>query len=188
MHDPLTGLANRALVLDSADRLLARARREGDGVVAALFMDIDDFKGINDTLGHATGDELLRVLAERVRRTVRASDTAGRLGGDEFVVLVEATGRESELDDLAGRLISALHQAVELPDGATYFPTASIGVAAGRYLFPRDLLRDADLALYEAKAAGKDRYVLFEAAMCGDTDAQLEPADPHWPSRIALTP
>jgi diguanylate cyclase (GGDEF)-like protein len=188
MHDPLTGLANRALVLENAERLIARALREDDHTVGALFMDVDDFKNINDSLGHAAGDELLKVLADRVRGTVRASDTAGRLGGDEFVVLLEALDRDTRLDELARRLISVLHETVALPGGVTYFPTVSIGVATGSYLCPRDLLRDADLALYEAKAAGKARYVLHEAAMCADVEGELEPAGPRWRSgRFALT-
>ena len=161
-HDPLTGLANRALVLESAERMLARNRRVANGFAAAMFVDLDNFKRINDTLGHAAGDELLKVTASRLRETVRGSDLAGRLGGDEFVVLADTLTHESQTDDMAQRLIAALHSPVKLPEGFV-FPSVSIGVAAGRYRRPDDLLRDADLALYDAKSQGKNRYVLDEA-------------------------
>jgi diguanylate cyclase (GGDEF)-like protein len=161
-HDPLTGLANRALVLESAQRMLARSRRVSDGLVVAMFIDLDNFKRINDTLGHAAGDELLRITASRLHATVRDSDLAGRLGGDEFVVLADTLLRESQTDEMARRLIAALHSPVKLPQGFV-FPSVSIGVAAGHYKRPHELLRDADLALYEAKSQGKNRYVLYEA-------------------------
>jgi diguanylate cyclase (GGDEF)-like protein len=161
-HDPLTGLANRALVLESAERMLARSMRMADGIVAAMFIDVDNFKRINDTLGHAAGDELLRVTAGRLRATVRGADLAGRLGGDEFIVLADTLTHESQTDDMARRLLAALHSPVKLQQGFV-FPSVSIGVAAGDYRRPHDLLRDADLALYEAKSQGKNRYVVFKA-------------------------
>ncbi|HEV2981625.1 MAG TPA: sensor domain-containing diguanylate cyclase [Solirubrobacteraceae bacterium] len=161
-HDPLTGLANRALVLESAERMLARSRRMADGIVVAMFIDLDNFKRINDTLGHAAGDELLKVTASRLRATARDADLAGRLGGDEFVVLADTLMRESQTDEMARRMIAALHSPVKLPQGFV-FPSVSIGVAAGHYKRPHDLLRDADLALYDAKSQGKNRYVLYEA-------------------------
>jgi diguanylate cyclase (GGDEF)-like protein len=166
LHDALTGLPNRALVLDRAEQLLARTARSPGVFVGALFIDIDGFKHVNDNLGHAAGDQLLRVVGERLQATVRDGDTVGRLGGDEFVVLVETATGEAALDLLADRLTEVLREPVELRDGRKLFSvTASIGVAIGQYESPDALLRDADLALYSAKAAGKDRYALFDASM-----------------------
>jgi diguanylate cyclase (GGDEF)-like protein len=163
LHDTLTGLPNRALVLDRADRMLARAERDQSIIAGALFVDIDGFKHVNDSHGHAAGDQLLKVVGERLQSSVRDQDTVGRLGGDEFVVLVESTAGESTLDLLADRLTDVLRDPIELDDGRKIFSvTASIGVAAGQHATPDDLLRDADLALYAAKAAGKDRYTLFD--------------------------
>ena len=143
----------------------ARSRRTPPGTVAgALYIDIDGFKHVNDNLGHAAGDRLLTVAGERLQGAVREQDTVGRLGGDEFVVLVEATPQERTADALADRLTETLREPVELGDAGKLFSvTASIGVASGSYATPDDLLRDADLALYAAKAAGKDRYALFDA-------------------------
>jgi diguanylate cyclase (GGDEF)-like protein len=174
LHDPLTGLPNRALVLDRAEQMLARAARNPGTVAGALYIDIDGFKHVNDNLGHAAGDRLLRVAGERLQSAVREQDTVGRLGGDEFVVLVEATAQEATPDVLADRLTETLREPVELGDAGKLFSvTASIGVAVGSYATPDDLLRDADLALYAAKAAGKDRYALFDAGLYADTEGRL---------------
>ena len=165
-HDALTGLPNRALVLDRAEQVLARAARQPGMVAGALFIDIDDLKHVNDNLGHAAGDQLLRTVAERLQGAVREQDTVGRLSGDEFVVLGELTVDEVTLDLLADRLIEVLREPVELDHGRrTISVTASIGVAVGQYATADALLRDADLALYVAKTAGKDRHVLFEPSM-----------------------
>jgi diguanylate cyclase (GGDEF)-like protein len=165
LHDTLTGLPNRALVLDRAEHMLARAGRQPRAAAGALFIDIDGFKHVNDNLGHAAGDQLLRIVGERLQSAVREQDTVGRLGGDEFVVLVEKA-EQVTLDLLADRLTEALREPVELDDaGKVFSVTASIGVAFGRYSTPDALLRDADLALYAAKAAGKDRYALFDASI-----------------------
>ncbi len=175
LHDPLTGLPNRALVLDRAEQMIARTSRRPDMVAGALFIDVDGFKHVNDSLGHAAGDRLLKVAGERLQETVRDQDTVGRLGGDEFVVLVESAADEAALDVLADRLTQALRAPVELGDGGKLFSiTASIGVAIGRYESPDELLRDADLALYSAKAAGRDRYALFDATMYGGAQGRLE--------------
>jgi len=175
LHDTLTGLPNRALVLDRAEQTLARAARQPGTMAGALFIDIDGFKHVNDNLGHAAGDQLLRIVGERLQGTVRDQDTVGRLGGDEFVVLVESTAGEATLDILADRLTEVLRQPVELEDGRKIFSvTASIGVAIGQYATPDDLLRDADLALYAAKAAGKDRYALFDASLYEGVEGRLE--------------
>jgi diguanylate cyclase (GGDEF)-like protein len=166
LHDTLTGLPNRALVLDRAQQMLARAAREQDSMVGALFIDVDGFKHVNDSLGHAAGDRLLQAVADRLRVALRDHDTAGRLGGDEFVVLVEAPADAATVDLLADRITQVLREPMELdarrkPVSAT----VSIGVTVGQYTSPDDLLRDADLALYAAKAAGRDRYALYDASM-----------------------
>ena len=166
LHDSLTGLPNRALVLDRAEQLLARASRSPGTYAGALFIDIDGFKHVNDNLGHAAGDQLLKVVGERLQSAVRDDDTVGRLGGDEFVVLACCGEGEETLNRLADRLTELLREPVQLKDGRKLFSvTVSIGVAIGRYDSPDALLRDADLALYSAKAAGKDRYELFDATM-----------------------
>ena len=166
LHDSLTGLPNRALVLDRAEQMLARANRMPGTYAGALFIDVDGFKHVNDNLGHAAGDQLLKVVGERLQSAVRDEDTVGRLGGDEFVVLACCGEGEETLNMLADRLTELLREPVELKDGRKLFSvTASIGVAIGRYDTPDALLRDADLALYSAKAAGKDRYELFDASM-----------------------
>jgi diguanylate cyclase (GGDEF)-like protein len=166
LYDPLTGLPNRALMMDRAQRMLARASRESGLLAGALFIDIDWFENVNEKLGQAAGDELLTTVAERLETVIRAGDTVGRLGGDDFVILVEAAARGARLDSLARRVIEALHKPVTIEGfGPSIFLTASIGVAFGRYETPDELLRDARLALDASKAAGKDRYTLFNANM-----------------------
>jgi diguanylate cyclase (GGDEF)-like protein len=175
LHDALTGLPNRALVLDRAEQMLARVARQPGMLAGALFIDIDGFKHVNDNHGHAAGDQLLRVVGKRLQSAVRGQDTVGRLGGDEFVVLVESTADEATLDLLADRLTEDLREPVEFDGGRMIFSvTASIGVAVGQYETPDDLLRDADLALYAAKAAGKNRYALFDASMHADVEGRVE--------------
>ena len=174
LHDALTGLPNRALVMDRAEQLLSRATRRPGSISGALFIDIDGFKHVNDSLGHAAGDELLKAVGQRLQRAVREHDTVGRLGGDEFVVLIDAGADEDFPDRLADRLTEVLREPVELQDGRKISSvTASIGVAVGQYGSPDELLRDADLALYAAKAAGKDRYALFDAGMSGEAQGRL---------------
>ena len=174
LHDALTGLPNRALVLDRAEQLLARVARQPGAAAGALFIDVDAFKRVNDNLGHAAGDRLLKMTGERLQAAVRDQDTVGRLGGDEFVVLVESSVEHPTLDLLADRLTDAMREPVEIDDShRSVSVTASIGVAVGRYATPDDLLRDADLALYSAKAAGRDRYALFDPGM--DADAFASP-------------
>jgi diguanylate cyclase (GGDEF)-like protein len=162
LHDALTGLPNRSLIFDRVDQMLARNRRNrGEGAV--LFVDLDGFKEINDTLGHAAGDQLLRAVAARLSATLRGSDTIGRLGGDEFVVLVESDN-ESRAELVAERLLTALEQPFTI-GGTTVIVNASIGFAAGDRSTAGEMLRDADIALYEAKAAGKHRVVAFRPEM-----------------------
>ena len=166
LYDPVTGLPNRALMLDRAGRMLARAGRQSGMLVGALFIDIDWFQDVTAKLGDGAGDQLLKIVAARLENVIRGHDTVGRLGGDEFVVLVESAARGARLDSLARRVIEAMHKPVELEGFAPSFVmTASIGVAFGRYATTEDMLRDAQLALHAAKAAGRDRYTLFNANM-----------------------
>jgi diguanylate cyclase (GGDEF)-like protein len=166
LHDALTGLPNRVLALDRAEQMLARARRQ-QIPVAALYIDIDGFKHVNDTFGHAAGDDLLRIVAARLEGVVREGDTAARLSGDEFVVLVEGSALDAGPELVAERLLEVLRQPYEM-DGQTgrqLSLTASIGIALGERASAAELLSDADVALYEAKAAGKGCYMLFKSSM-----------------------
>jgi diguanylate cyclase (GGDEF)-like protein len=175
MHDALTELPNRALVIDRAELMLARARRQHTPT-AAMFIDVDGFKHVNDTFGHAAGDQCLQIIANRLSSVVRETDTVGRLGGDEFVVLVEDETLYAGPELVAERLLAVLRQPFEL-DGALGRPqscSVSIGVAVGQRSTADELLRDADLAMYQAKQAGKDRYVLFEESMKTDSADRYE--------------
>jgi diguanylate cyclase (GGDEF)-like protein len=162
LHDNLTGLPNRALVIKRAEQMLTEASIDG-----AFFVDVDSFKLINDEFGHAAGDELLKIVARRLVSVVREHDVVGRLGGDEFVVLLDSSTGAVRPDAVAERLVKALHQPVSLGDSSVVSVSASVGIAMGSRRTVDQLLRDADLALYAAKAAGKDRYMLFEAGMEG---------------------
>ena len=164
LHDSLTGLANRALVMDRIGHALARCGRGGPPV-AVLFVDLDGFKNVNDTFGHSAGDELLRTIGERLSGLLRASDTVGRIGGDEFVIVLEPEGDDTSPELVARRVLTALAQPITLAGEFEVRLTASIGIASGCQVDTEELLRDADLALYAAKRAGKSRYVVFEAAM-----------------------
>jgi diguanylate cyclase (GGDEF)-like protein len=141
-----------------------------------MFIDLDNFKDINDTFGHAVGDELLREVATRLAGVLRASDSVGRLGGDEFVVLVEGDSLDGGPDHVAQRILGALSQSFML-GVAEPFPcsmSASVGVASGDRPSAGDLLRDADVALYQAKAQGKNCYVVFQPAMQTAVHDRLE--------------
>jgi diguanylate cyclase (GGDEF)-like protein len=166
LHDPLTLLPNRALILDRTEQMLARARRT-QVPVAALFIDLDGFKEVNDTLGHGFGDQLLRMVTARLSMTMRHSDSIGRLGGDEFIVLVDGTTMDTDPELVAERLLTVLRQPFELDHShsGSVTLTASIGIAIGPRGSATELLRDADIALYEAKSAGKNHYVVFEPQM-----------------------
>jgi diguanylate cyclase (GGDEF)-like protein/PAS domain S-box-containing protein len=165
LHDSLTGLPNRALIHNRAEQMLERARRHHTPV-AALFLDLDNFKDINDTLGHEAGDELLAAVASRMAGVVRGGDTVGRLGGDEFVVLVEGDSLAAGAEVVAERIRDILETPFEI--SASPVPlqvTASIGIAEGDRAVSGELLRDADIALYRAKAAGKHCAVTFLPSM-----------------------
>ncbi len=164
-HDRLTGLLNRTATLDAVGRDLARARR-GDGEVIALYVDLDGLKALNDTHGHAVGDEAIRRTADVLRTTTRDGDIVGRLGGDEFLV-VTATATEERGADLAERVLSRVSaEHVHLGDGRRIGLRCSIGVArSGAGLDSADhLVHAADLALYEAKRAGRGRVAQYQPA------------------------
>jgi diguanylate cyclase (GGDEF)-like protein len=173
-HDVLTGLPNRKLILDRTEQLLARARRHATPL-AAVFIDLDNFKLINDTLGHRAGDELLCAVTARLQSAVRDTDTLGRLGGDEFVVIADELSLAAGPELIAERLLEALSEPFTLADGGTRLKiTASVGVAAGVRPSADELLRDADIAMYRAKCNGKDRYVAFASEMQGAVQSRLE--------------
>ena len=165
-HDPLTGLPNRTLILDRVEQMLARSRRS-QTPVAALFVDLDNFKSINDTLGHGAGDELLRAVTARLNGVIRDADALGRLGGDEFVVVSEELSLAAGPELVAERLLDALKQPFKLgADEETHLTvTASIGIAVGDHTSAEELLRNADIAMYRAKWDGKNRYIVFETGM-----------------------
>jgi diguanylate cyclase (GGDEF)-like protein len=166
LHDGLTGLPNRVLIMDRVNQALSRARRE-HFEVAVLFVDLDGFKDINDTLGHGAGDKLLQAVAARFAGTLRDSDTVGRLGGDEFIVLTEGVSLAAGPELVAERLLGVLAEPFGLEEGGDTKVTisASIGIATGLRESAEDFLRDADIALYAAKDAGKKCFVVFEAEM-----------------------
>jgi diguanylate cyclase (GGDEF)-like protein/PAS domain S-box-containing protein len=182
-HDPLTQLANRALFHDRTQHALAREERY-EQHVAVLFMDLDDFKLVNDRLGHAAGDQLLAGVAKRLRASVRSADTAARLGGDEFGVLLEGVVGPDEALCAAQRILAAFEEPFEL-EGTPVLVRPSIGVAlAGREDTGADELhRNADLAMYAAKTAGKGRVELFRPEMHADFHRRF-PSDTQEPDRI----
>jgi len=164
-HDSLTGLPNRALILDLVDTMLKRSRR-GDGRTAALFLDLDDFKDVNDTLGHPAGDELLVEVAKRLASSLREGDVIGRLGGDEFVVLVDGSAGDGRPEVVAQRILVSLADPITIASSQQPLRvTASIGIAEGVDVTPDQLLKDADIALYQAKASGKRRAMVFSQSM-----------------------
>jgi diguanylate cyclase (GGDEF)-like protein len=166
LHDGLTGLPNRMLVLDRVEQALAKARREGDSV-GTMFIDLDGFKDINDSLGHAAGDQLLTILAMRLQSVVRQGDTIGRLGGDEFVAIFDGPSLIAGPQIVAQRILEVVREPFELAEfsGKQLSITASIGIAIGDRPTAGELLRDADIALYRAKLNGKNCHVLFHPDM-----------------------
>ena len=164
-HDPLTGLPNRALFMDRLEHALARANRRGSKI-AVLFMDLDNFKVINDSLGHKAGDQLLIAVAERLKAPLRPEDTVARLGGDEFTILVEDISSVGDVARIAERLAEKLRPPFALGEQEV-FATISTGIALNSPAReqPADLLRHADLAMYRAKHRGKARYEVFEPGM-----------------------
>jgi diguanylate cyclase (GGDEF)-like protein/PAS domain S-box-containing protein len=172
-HDALTGLPNRLLFTERIGQALARARRDGK-TVAVLLVDLDDFKLVNDTMGHGGGDELLAAVASRLSGLAREQDTAARLGGDEFALLVEDTGGTAEVDAFADEVEHALAEPFEL-HGGSVMSTATIGVATTEDSSDTgDLIRHADLALYAAKAAGKRQWRRYAPVLSVGMDKQRE--------------
>lgn len=166
LHDKLTGLPNRSLLMERLDLSLKRAKRSLDYQFAVLFLDLDNFKLINDSLGHLTGDELLIEISKHLRKVVREMDLVVRLGGDEFVILLEEIYGIREAVRIAERLFEALYKPLQLTNRQV-FTSTSIGIVLGStdYFRAEDLLRDADLAMYRAKDNGRGQYAIFDAAM-----------------------
>lgn len=166
-HDALTGLPNRLLFTDRLGHLLSRFKRHGSQEwFAVLFLDLDHFKSINDTLGHVLGDQLLVLVAKRLQGVLRAADTIARFGGDEFVILLEDLASTQDATLVAERILTELALPFNLA-GQEVTISGSIGIVLSTpdYDKPEDLLRDADIAMYRAKALGRNRYVIFNTAM-----------------------
>ena len=174
LHDDLTGLANRAFFTQRIDEAIRSPKRDGE-IIAVLFIDLDDFKLINDSLGHVIGDQVLVSVADRIQQALRLSDVAARLGGDEFAVLLSGVYGASEVAEVADRILTALQVPVHV-DGQELPLSASIGVASDldASRTGNDLLRTADVAMNEAKRAGKSRIELFEDRMEASLFAELE--------------
>ncbi|MGG6297795.1 EAL domain-containing protein [Leptolyngbya sp. AN02str] len=174
-HDVLTNLPNRALFMQLLDHAIHLSQRQANRYYAVLFIDLDRFKMINDSLGHALGDELLKGVAQRLRACVRDSDTVARFGGDEFAILLEELGNVNEATEAARRI----HYQFTLPfnvQGHEIFTAVSIGIAAStiQYQQPSHVLRDADTAMYHAKAQGRNGYAMFDPEMQMQVTARLQ--------------
>ncbi len=175
MHDTLTNLPNRALLIERLERAIERSHRSEGYKYAVLFIDLDDFKHVNDGLGHQVGDDLLIEVGRRLHKCVKHHDTVARLGGDEFAVLLEEISSDSAAVSVADRILEVL--AVPFSTGGRDITTgASIGIMLGApaYASPVEVLRDADTAMYRAKAAGRNQYAIFDTAMHAAALARLE--------------
>lgn len=175
LHDALTGLPNRNFLNQRLDLAIQRSRRYPQAQFAVIFLDLDHFKVINDSLGHLAGDEVLLSVAKTLQAIVRASDMAARLGGDEFVLLLEDLDSLQEIETIADRLLNALQQPFTV-QGRDVFLNASLGIVMGRthYQDPSEPLRDADIAMYKAKARGRGCYVVFDQSMRQQALARLQ--------------
>ena len=174
-HDALTGLPNRALFIDRAAQALNRVKRDARKAFAVLLLDIDHFKNVNDSLGHAAGDQLLVAIGERLSRSVSAGDTVARFGGDEFTLLIENLAGPGDVTHAAARI----HDEIAAPfdiDGHEIYSSASIGVivAGAEYDTPEQIIRDADTAMYRAKAAGRARSEIFDEQMRAEAVERLQ--------------
>jgi diguanylate cyclase (GGDEF)-like protein len=173
-RDPLTGLPNRALFMDRLSHALTRTERRGEQL-AVLFLDLDRFKVVNDSLGHSVGDQLLIGVSQRLSACLRPEDTIARLGGDEFAILLEDVKDDKAPTAVADRLTSELQQPFAV-EGREVVITISIGIAmsTARRITPEDILRDADLAMYHAKGKGKARYEIFDKSMNAPAQERLD--------------
>jgi diguanylate cyclase (GGDEF)-like protein len=195
MHDALTGLPNRVLFLDRLDQAIRRSRRhQPDRCAAVLFLDLDRFKVVNDSLGHHIGDELLKAVAVRLQATLRPNDSVARLSGDEFTLLLDDVCDAREATMIAERVQQSLKVPFEL-DGRELFVDASIGIAVAHAdSAPAEVMRDADVAMYRAKADGKGRHAVFDAAMHTlllrrlDMEGDLRRAIEHHELEVAYQP
>jgi diguanylate cyclase (GGDEF)-like protein/PAS domain S-box-containing protein len=173
-YDTLTGLPNRALFMDRLALAVTRARRRKTAMFSVLFLDVDRFKDVNDSLGHLKGDLLLTAIARRLETCVRPGDTVSRLGGDEFTILLDDMRDPADAVQVADRILEQMGKPFPL-EGQEVFATVSIGIAPGaHYEKPDDLLRDADTAMYRAKDRGKNCYEVFDAAMHSRAVARLQ--------------
>jgi len=178
MHDSLTGLANRTLFLDRLRLMMARLERRSKSGFAVMFLDLDGFKQVNDSHGHAAGDVLLQEVARRLERCLRPEDTVARFGGDEFALLLAEASSLEHLAQVADRIQAEIGQLVRVgvgEDAAEVCVSASVGIAVGtaKYRMPEEILRDADFAMYAAKAAGKKQYGFFRPGVSPLRSLQL---------------
>lgn len=174
-HDALTGLPNRGLFLDRLQHVIESGRRHPEQTYAVLFLDLDRFKVVNDTLGHLVGDHLLVAVGERLSECVRPGDTVARLGGDEFGILLDRLAGAGDATQVADRILRSLARPIAV-DGHEIFASCSIGIAlrSDRYQRPEQVLRDADIAMYQAKQKGKGCSEIFDAEMHGSVVDRLQ--------------
>jgi diguanylate cyclase (GGDEF)-like protein/PAS domain S-box-containing protein len=182
LHDALTSLPNRAQFMDRLGHAITRSRRNTEYTFAVMFLDLDRFKVINDSLGHSAGDQLLTVIAGRLAQCLRPGDTVARLGGDEFIILLEDMSDPNATSDTAERIQLVLAAPLDL-DGHDVFTTVSIGVTLSTlgYNNPEDMVRDADTAMYHAKMRGRSHHAIFDPAMHALAMSQLQlESDLRW--------
>ena len=175
LHDALTGLPNRVLFMDRLTHAVAREKRKSKELFAVIFIDMDRFKVLNDSLGHTAGDKLLVAVSQRLEDILRPGDTVARLGGDEFGILLEDLKDKDEALQISGRILEKLRLTFDL-DGHEIFASASLGITFSEmgYDNPENFLRDADIAMYQAKTNGGDRYEVFDKGMYTNAVARLQ--------------